>query len=153
MSKSFSPDDVTLRPATQSDAASIRQIIHQMGINPMGLDWQRFILAVDSSGNIVGCGQVKPHADSTQELASIAVLPAWRGRGIARRIIEQLLEQYPGRLYLTCRSELGVLYEKFEFQIIPEREMTSYFKRISRMVTLLLRLTHRSDRLLVMRRN
>jgi amino-acid N-acetyltransferase len=153
MSESFSPHAVTLRPATQSDAATIRQIIRQMGINPMGLDWQRFILAVDSSGNIVGCGQVKPHADGTQELASIAVLPAWRGRGIARRIIDQLLEQYPGRLYLTCRSELGVLYGKFGFQIIPESEMTPYFKRISRMVTLLLRLTRRSDRLLVMRRN
>jgi len=153
MNDSFTPDYISLRPATQSDSATIRLIIRQMGINPMGLDWQHFILADDRSGNIVGCGQVKPHADGTQELASIAVLPAWRGRGIARRVIDQLLEQYPGTLYLTCRSELGTMYEKFGFHVISESEMTPYFKRISRFVSLFMRLFRQSDRLLVMRRN
>ncbi len=141
----------TLRPATQADAATIRQLITQVNINPLGLDWRRFILAVDSNGNIIGCGQVKPHADSSSELASIAVLPEWRGMGVARAIIQYLLEQHPGRLYLTCRAELGPMYQKFGFRTIQKGEMPPYFRRVSRMVNLFSRLFRRAERLLVMR--
>jgi N-acetylglutamate synthase-like GNAT family acetyltransferase len=119
----------------------------------MSLSWQRFILAVDRNGQIIGTGQVKPHADGSLELASIAVLPDWRGRGIARLIIEHLLQQYPGRLYLTCRAQLGPLYQKFGFQEINSSQMPPYFKRISRLVYHFNRLFHQPDHLLVMRRN
>jgi N-acetylglutamate synthase-like GNAT family acetyltransferase len=122
-------------------------------INPTGLNWRRFILAVDQEGNIIGCGQVKPHADASLELASIAVLMGWRGTGIARRIIEHLLQQYPGRLYLTCRSQLGPMYEKFGFQAIQVADMPAYFQRLSRIVNFINRLFHQPDRLLVMQRN
>jgi len=131
----------------------IRQIIALVQINPMSLNWQRFVLATDREGNIIGCGQVKPHADGLLELASIAVLPDWRGKGIARRLIEHLLEQYPGTLYLTCRSQLGSMYQKFGFQTIQRVDMPPYFQRLSRIVVLINKLFHQSDRLLVMRRN
>ncbi len=58
----------------------------------MGLDWRRFLVAVTPQGEMVGCGQIKPQGD-LRMLASIAVLPAWRGRGVARRIIERLLAE------------------------------------------------------------
>ena len=147
------PPQYTLRPATAADAMRIRQIIALVQINPMSLNWQRFVLATDREGNIIGCGQVKPHADGLLELASIAVLPDWRGKGIARRLIEHLLEQYPGTLYLTCRSQLGSMYQKFGFQTIQRVDMPPYFQRLSRIVVLINKLFHQSDRLLVMRRN
>jgi N-acetylglutamate synthase-like GNAT family acetyltransferase len=143
----------SLRQANAADAATIRQIISQVHINPTGLNWQRFILAVDRQGIIIGCGQLKPHGDSSLELASIAVLPEWRGKGVARTIIEHLLEQHPGTLYLTCRAELGPLYQKFEFQVVNTAEMPPYFKRLSRLINLFPRLRHQPDRLLVMRKN
>jgi N-acetylglutamate synthase-like GNAT family acetyltransferase len=142
-----------LRPATAQDADTIRQIISLVHINPMGLDWQRFILAVDDQGSIIGCGQVKPHQDGSRELASIAVLPNWRDKGIARAIIEHLLTTHPGTLYLTCRSQLEPLYEKFGFKVVKLTEMPPYFKKISRLVNFLNRLSLRPVRLLVMRRN
>jgi N-acetylglutamate synthase-like GNAT family acetyltransferase len=148
-----SPQEYTLRPATAADAARIRQIISLVQINPTGLNWQRFILGVDQEGNIIGCGQVKPHADGSLELASIAVLMDWRGKGVGRRIIEYLLQQYPGRLYLTCRSQLGPMYEKFGFQTIQVVDMPAYFQRLSRIVNFINRLFHQPDRLLVMKRN
>jgi N-acetylglutamate synthase-like GNAT family acetyltransferase len=148
-----SPPEYTLRPATVADASRIRQIISSVQINPTGLNWQRFILAVDQEGNIIGCGQVKPHADGSLELASIAVLTGWRSKGIARRIIEHLMGQYPGRLYLTCRSQLGPMYEKFGFRVIQVADMPVYFQRLSRIVNFINRLFHQSDRLLVMKRN
>jgi N-acetylglutamate synthase-like GNAT family acetyltransferase len=143
----------SLRRATAGDAPAIRQIISAVNNNPLGLDWQRFVIATDDQGRLVGCGQVKTHRDGSLELASIAVQPEWRGRGIARAIIEHLLQGYPGRLYLTCRSELGPLYRKFGFEPVQLAELPPYFKRIRRIVTVFNKLSHREDRLLVMRRN
>jgi N-acetylglutamate synthase-like GNAT family acetyltransferase len=145
--------EYTLRPATAADAANIRQVISLVQINPTGLNWRRFVLATDREGNIIGCGQVKPHGDGSLELASIAVLPEWRGKGIARRIIEHLLSQHPAQLYLTCRSQLGPMYQKFGFQTLQVRDMPVYFKRLSRLVALYNKLFHQPDRLLVMKRN
>lgn len=148
-----SSPEYSLRPATVADAKTIRRIISQVQINPISLNWCHFILAVDQDGKIIGSGQVKPHGDGSLELASIAVLPAWRSQGIARAIIEHLLEQNPGRLYLTCRSPLGPLYQKFGFQAIQNTDMPPYFQRLSRIVALFNKLFHLPDHLLVMRRN
>ena len=123
-------NDYILRPATANDFSRIRGLIRSVKINPMGLDWQRFILAVTPQDELIGCGQVKPHGDGTLELSSIAVIPERRGQGIARSIIEQLLAQYPGELYLTCRSGLGPLYEKFGFTPVEPSEMPPYFRRL-----------------------
>jgi amino-acid N-acetyltransferase len=148
-----SSSEYTLRPATAADVATIRWIISLVQINPTSLNWRRFVLAVDRNGKVIGCGQVKPHGDGSLELASIAVLPDWRGKGIARTIIEHLLEQYPGQLHLTCRSQLGPMYQKFGFQVIRIPDMPPYFQRLSRLVALFNKFFHRSNHLLVMRRN
>jgi N-acetylglutamate synthase-like GNAT family acetyltransferase len=148
-----SSTEYTLRCAVATDMAVIRKLISLVRINPTGLNWRRFTIAIDRQGNIIGCGQVKPHGDGSLELASIAVLPAWRGNGIARTIIDHLLQQYPGTLYLTCRSELGPMYQKFGFRVIPFAEMTPYFQRLSRIVILASKLLNQPARLLVMRRN
>ena len=145
-------EDVHLRPATQADAQTIKEIISSVHINPMSLHWQRFTLAVDQEGRVIGCGQIKLHGDGSYELASIAVLPEWRGKGIARVIIEHLLKEHPGRLYLTCRAELEPLYQKFGFQNIGGGDLTPYFKRLSRLASFFSWLFRRPDRMLVMRK-
>ena len=126
--------DFTLRPATVSDSASIKDLIHRVGINPMDLDWHRFVLAVDGSGVMLGCGQLKPHGRDVNELASIAVEPLYHHQGIARTIIEYLIARAPHPLYLTCRSRLGSFYEKWGFRSIEPAEMPPYFRRLSRLV-------------------
>ena len=126
--------DFTLRPATKSDSASIKDLIHRVGINPMNLDWHRFVLAVDRSGKMLGCGQLKPHGHDVIELASIAVEPSYHHQGIARTIIEYLIDGAPRPLYLTCRSNLGSFYEKWGFRSIEPAEMPPYFRRLSRLV-------------------
>lgn len=143
----------TLRPATINDAPRIRQIIYRLQLNPLSVNWRRFIVATDPAGNIIGCGQVKSHRDGSYELASIAVLPEWRDRGMARQIIEHLIAQYPGQLYLTCGSQLEPLYQKFGFQAIEFAAMPPYFKKISRVVAIFNRMTNQPNHLCVMRRN
>jgi N-acetylglutamate synthase-like GNAT family acetyltransferase len=142
----------TLRPAIQADFPAIRRLIYDVQINPMGLDWRRFIMAVDAEDQLVGCGQVKTHKDGSLELASIAVMPEWRKQGVARRIILHMLETHQRPLYLTCRGKLGAFYEKFGFQVVTApAELPPYFRRVTRLVKVLQRLGFTHERMLVMK--
>jgi len=122
-----------LRPALQADLASIKELIHLGEINPTGLDWKRFVVATYQKGEVIGCGQLKPHGKEILELASIAVHPKHRNQGVASAIIENLLADSPRPLYLMCRSRLEPLYQKFGFHAIYYEEMPRYFQRISRL--------------------
>jgi N-acetylglutamate synthase-like GNAT family acetyltransferase len=142
----------SVRAATSEEASAIRRLVLSGKINPTGLDWRRFLVAVNLDGNVIGCGQIKPHADGTRELASIVVDPEWRRQGIARSIIERLLTDNPGELYLMCRAELGGLYEKFGFRRVPPEQLPKYFRRISRLAGVLDSLRRQGTSLLVMKR-
>ncbi len=125
--------EFSLRAATQEDFPSIRRLIHEVGINPMSLDWRRFLIAVDSSGSLLGCGQLKPHGKDLVELASIAVVPGRRRQGIARAIIEELLSRAPRPVDLICRSPLGPFYEQWGFRPLDLDQMPPYFRRLARL--------------------
>jgi N-acetylglutamate synthase-like GNAT family acetyltransferase len=143
---------VWIRPAEKEDAGAIRSLIHSVKINPLGITWSRFLVAVDDENRLIGCGQVKLHRDGSSELASIAVTPSWRGQGIARALIERLVATHDRPLYLTCRSHLGHFYEHFGFRVIPLAEMPAYFRRVYRLFLLLTRFSRGRVGLLVMRR-
>jgi len=100
---------------------------------------------------MIGCGQVKLHRDGSQELASLAVRLHDRHQGVARALIENLLEGQIRPIYLMCHSGLGLFYNKFGFQAIGEGEMTPYFRSINRFFHIF-RLTRvTEERILVMR--
>ncbi len=143
----------TLRPASRADARRIGEIIHQARINPTGLDWRRFILAVSEGGEVIGCGQIKPHRDGSNELASIAVVQEWRHKGVAGSIIQSLVEDHPGDLYLECRSSLGAYYARFGFRVIEEASMPPSFRRTSRAARWLQKFSIFTEGLLVMKRS
>ena len=142
---------VTLRKACRKDQKRIRQLVHQAGINRMGLDWRRFWVACDPAGWVVGIGQVKPHRDGSNELASLVVEPRMRGRGIASLILSRLIMEHPIPLWLVCRSELVGLYDRFGFRAVSDpAEMPPYFRRILRFVDLAGKLLGRAYDLSVM---
>jgi amino-acid N-acetyltransferase len=141
----------TIRPARETEAAQIRDLIYQVGINPTGLDWKRFVVAVNDSDEMIGCGQLKPHGKDVLELGSIAVYPEHQGKGVARAIIEHLLKDSPRPLYLMCQSSMGPLYEKFGFHAISYDEMPRYFQRISKLAGLVTTLANREEHLLIMK--
>ena len=111
----------------------------------MDLDWRRFIVAVDEQDKLIATGQIKPHKGNIQELASIAVVPERRGEGLARAIIEHLLKDSPRPLYLTCRSRLEPLYQKFGFQPITYEEMPRYYQRISKLAGVFITITRQDQ--------
>ena len=141
----------TLRPAQESESSQIKGLINLVGINPMGLDWKRFVVAVNDKDEMIGCGQIKPHGTEILELASIAVYPEHQGQGVASAIIERLLANSPRPMYLMCESSRGSLYEKFGFLSVAYDEMPRYFQRITKLAGLVTTLARRDERLLVMK--
>jgi len=123
-----------LRPALESDASNIHDLIHRVGINPLDLDWRHFVIAASADSRFMGCAQLKQHRDGSFELASLAVQQEYRGQGVARAIIEHFLVHSPRPLFLMCQPALTPFYEKFGFQVIQLDAMPPYFRRILRLV-------------------
>ena len=119
-----------IRPATEADQAEITRIVRSSNINPFSLRWPRFLIAEDQ-GRIAGVGQVKQHGDGSRELASIATIPEWRGKGVATAVVNALLARESGVLYLTCRRQMEPFYNRFGFTTVGREEMSPYFRRIA----------------------
>jgi N-acetylglutamate synthase-like GNAT family acetyltransferase len=143
--------DFTLRPARETDSKPINDLIHLVGINPTGLDWKRFVVAVNAQDQVIACGQLKPHGQKILELASLAVRPEFQAQGLGRLIIEDLLKKSPRPLYLMCMSKNGGLYEKFGFRALEYNDMPRYFQRISKLLGFADIFVHSGEALLVMK--
>ena len=143
----------TLRSALETESDAIKGLIHSVGINPMGLDWKRFIVAVDAEDQVIATGQIKPHGAHADihELASIAVVPEYRGQGLARAIIEYLVKDGTRPLYLTCVSSLEGFYNRFGFVTVLYQDMPRYFQRLSKLANVLFTFSNREESLLVMK--
>ena len=150
--------DFFLRPATENDFPNIKALIRQARINPTKLDWRRFTVAVlgpglpeEDGAEVIGCAQLKPVPRGLTELASLAVRPAYHHQGVGRALIEHLLASAPRPVYLTCRSGLGELYAKFGFYVLEADDMPVYYRRLQRLATTFMELTHRDETLFVMK--
>jgi N-acetylglutamate synthase-like GNAT family acetyltransferase len=142
---------MNFRPAVESDQPTITRMIHDAGINPMSLDWQRFIIA-ENDGVTVGIGQIKVHGDGSREFASLAVIPARQKQGIGGAIIRELLSKETGVLYLTCRAQLETYYARFGFRRVERDEMSPYFRRLMRLAGIVMMLA-RGNGPIVMKRD
>ena len=143
---------IIIRSARADDEYAIRLIVRAAWINPIGLDWRRFIVA-DDGWQLIGVGQVKPHRDGSRELASIAVVPEYQDQGVAGAIIRVLLEQEHSAVYLMCLDGQTLFYTHLGFQHIERAAMPPYFRRVTRAFNALLWLARRPERLAVMRRD
>jgi N-acetylglutamate synthase-like GNAT family acetyltransferase len=122
-------------------------------INPMDLRWKHFLVAEDSEGIFLGCGQIKVHRGGALELASIAVIPEAQHQGIASQIIRRLIESTPQDLYLTCRARLETFYQPFGFEKVADPKLLPrYFMRIVRLSKNLMRMRIIGEPILVMYR-
>ena len=85
------------------------------------------------------------------ELASVAVETAWRGRGIAGEIIRALQHTHDAPLWLTCMDKLVPFYRRHGFFTVEEpQDMPTFFRRASRFFNLYLAFTRGKGRLAVM---
>jgi N-acetylglutamate synthase-like GNAT family acetyltransferase len=141
-----------LAAAQETDAPAIRRMIWSEGLNPISLNWRRFVVARDDTGQVVGCIQVKLHGDGTRELASLVVQAEWRRQGLATRLIQTILKDETGALYLTCRESLQTFYKRFGFHILNPSELPPYFRRLRTAFVIYRRLARLPEDIAVMRR-
>ena len=115
-----------IRPATAGDQAAITSLVRQAHLNPRDLDWRRFVVAVDGD-RVVGTVQVRIHRRGSRELASLVVEPTHRGSGLGGRLVETVIGDVPGTLYLmtTARRKVSSDDSALERSRLARRRPTS----------------------------
>ena len=130
------------RPATNEDRAAIEGLVfgvlaeYGLRADPDGTDADlhdihavylavggAFDLLMDETGSVVGSVGLAPVSSSTCELRKMYLLPAARGRGLGRRLLEHALARATGlgftRMVLETASVLReaiTLYERYGFR-------------------------------------
>ena len=144
-----------IRKASVGDETSIRSLVRQAGLNPLGLHWRNFIVAEDAGG-IVACGQLRPHRRGSAELASLVVSPARRGAGIGSELVRTLIRRGPPQLYLMCEAKMRRYYAAFGFSVVAAGQLPSEMQALFRLGSIFAwtvrTLTCRPVRVLAMRR-
>ena len=106
-----------IRRAREADEYAIATLVHSERLNPLDLDWRRFVLAVDPDG-IAGAAQLRKHDDESRELSSLVVREDARGRGVATRIIDALLEPVMTRVCMITGAAFAGHYARWGFRRI-----------------------------------
>lgn len=93
----MSDSEITIAPATAADVDAIRGLLVTNNLPVDGVDdhWRTFIVARDGDA-IVACGGAEPYQFAAL-IRSVAVRDDYRGRGVGRRIVRQLLDRLASR--------------------------------------------------------
>ncbi|MBI1731472.1 MAG: GNAT family N-acetyltransferase [Gammaproteobacteria bacterium] len=106
----MTPSDWNIRDAAPGDEHAVQQVVfttlREYGLTPNidGTDADLkdlhefyvrrggvFRIVTDAHGNIVGCGGLLPMENDDVELRKMYLTPAVRGKGLGRRLLEDLL--------------------------------------------------------------
>lgn len=123
---------ISIRSATESDLDEIWRIQAASGQaaqwNPADYLRYQCLVAVNSAGGverIAGFAVARHTAPDELEILNVAVDPPCRRRGVARSLIQQLLANYRGTVWLEVRqhnSAARQLYHALGFQVNTVRE-------------------------------
>ncbi len=111
-SSSSLPQGCVLSPASASDIWQIRRLVLSAKLDPTQLRWSQFWI-IRCEGHLVACGQLRSFTGA-QELGSLVVAPAWRGRGLGTFLVKHLVAEATEPLYLEC---LGPRLKKFYLRL------------------------------------
>jgi ribosomal-protein-alanine N-acetyltransferase len=120
--------NVVTRAALPSDLDEIARI---QSASPGATSWKAadFLahqcLVALAEGRVVGFIACRRTAADESEILNLAVDPQFRRRGVARQLVEQVLESAGGALFLEVRESNHAarkLYESMGFQVIALRK-------------------------------
>ncbi|MEH2068657.1 MAG: GNAT family N-acetyltransferase [Nostoc sp.] len=121
------PSGCILRKATSADQWSIRLLVFSAKLDPTQLNWQQFSV-IECDRNLVSCGQLR-NFSGAQELGSLIVAPAWRGRGLGSLLTQHLINTATQPLYLECLGQrLSEFYSRFGFVPISFADLPQFRK-------------------------
>ena len=81
---------------------------------------QEFVVAVDAAGGLMGCGALHVMWTDLAEVRTLAVHPAWRGRGVGHALLDVLVERARdlGLRRLFCLTFEVEFFERHGFRPI-----------------------------------
>jgi amino-acid N-acetyltransferase len=116
------PTECILRRACAQDIWAIRKLVLSAKLDPTQVRWAQFWV-IECEGGVVACGQLRRFA-LAQELGSLVVASAWRGRGLGSFLVKHLIQEATEPLYLECLgSRLAKFYTRFGFEAIAWQEL------------------------------
>ncbi|WP_017314357.1 GNAT family N-acetyltransferase [Mastigocladopsis repens] len=116
------------RSATSEDIWSIRLLVLGAKLDPTQIKWQQFWV-IECDSQLVACGQLR-NFSGAQELGSLVVSSAWRGRGLGTALTQHLINQATQPLYLECLGQrLAQFYSRFGFVPITFGNLPPSLKR------------------------
>ncbi|MEH2110010.1 GNAT family N-acetyltransferase [Nostoc sp.] len=119
------PSGCILRKAAYGDQWSIRLLVFSAKLDPTQLDWQQFWV-IECDQNLVACGQLR-NFSGAQELGSLVVASAWRGRGLGTLLTQHLINTATQPLYLECLGQrLAQFYSRFDFVPISFEDLPEF---------------------------
>ncbi|GMH35175.1 hypothetical protein BSKO_03043 [Bryopsis sp. KO-2023] len=118
----------SFRKGRESDLDTIRKMIWAERMNPLGLDHNRFLVAVGDDGDLLGFAQVeaKPSEEKKEyvEFRTLIVKDQARGDGLGSALAKELLEKYPeDDVYMTTIGSSTDFYERLGFKEVQEKDM------------------------------
>jgi len=118
--------EITIAPATAADLDAIKALLAASELPIAGVDehWKTFIVARDGP-YVVACGGAEAY-QLVALIRSVAVSPEYRGQGLGRRIVRQLLDRLASRglrefYLLTTTAE--AYFRKRGFKTIDRDEV------------------------------
>lgn len=90
-------EEIVITPATAGDLPTIKTILEVCELPIAGVDehWRTFLVARDGE-TIIACGGAEAYP-MVALIRSIAVTPPYRGKGLGRRLVRQLLDRLSAR--------------------------------------------------------
>ncbi len=124
---------LTVRPARPADVRTIRDLVAPYATERILLakemvgyyeSVQEFLVAQDGDGEVVGCGALHVMWDDLAEIRTLAVDPAWRGRGVGHALVTALLEraQALGLRRVFCLTFEVDFFHRYGFEVMPNQE-------------------------------
>lgn len=111
-------EEIVYRKAKEDDLPRIIEILEVFKLNMLGIKPDGFMVAL-SDDQIIGCARIKKMEGGSLQLASTAVLPEFRNKGVASNLIKEILDGDLRRpVYGICRKTREKFYEIFGFKTI-----------------------------------
>ncbi|MDJ0713138.1 MAG: GNAT family N-acetyltransferase [Prochloraceae cyanobacterium] len=121
------PQGCNLRRATAKDIWSIRKLVFSAKLDPTQLRWEQFWV-IECDGNIIACGQLRKFSGA-QELGSLVVASAWRGKGLGTYLSQHLIQEAIEPLYVECLGKkLAQFYSRLGFVPVAWQELPRSLK-------------------------
>jgi amino-acid N-acetyltransferase len=111
---------INIRSATANDQDAILSLARGERVKPIGLTWPNFMVA-EWSNQLVGMVQLRRHSDGSRELGTLVVRRDCRNKGIAAMLIDALLVNQTGRIFMITSAAHADHYRRWGFAPIEAR--------------------------------